>query len=318
MSRLQKLTACCMTVLLLLALTVPGTLAAQVVLPTDMGAPAYSYTAELAVEPRVAGTGAELNAAHKVADWFTAAGYEPEFQKFVFGQRGQYHSQNVIVRKPAVNTVAGTPLVVVGAHYDSVAVGKGADDNASGVAAMLEVAARLKSQELPYDIVFIAFGAEEAGLKGSKYYVGKMSDEDKARTIAMINFDSLIVGDFCYIHAGLNEKTWARDEMLGIAEEYGLPIITHGSPKYPAGLTPNEFSDYTAFNKAGIPIVAFEATNWEIGNLDGYEQTEEYGSFWHTANDDLAIIESKLPGRPMEHLSAYTTLVWVFLRDLTP
>ncbi len=320
MGRLRKLTALGLTTLLLVALAVPGALAVQPVVPTDMGTLAYAYTKELAVAPRVAGTDAERAAADTVAGWFEDAGYDPQLQPFTFGTAREFDSQNVIAYCPTTLRRPGTrvPLVIVGAHYDSVAVGKGADDNASGVAAMLEVARRLKDHDLPYDIVFLAFGAEEVGLKGSAYYVRTMSATDKARAVAMINFDSLIVGDKLYIHAGLNDETWARDEMLTIVDELGLPIVTHECPKYPAGLTPNGFSDYTAFNQAGIPIVAFEATNWDIGDLDGYEQTEEFGSFWHTPNDDLAIIETLLPGRPIERLEAYTTLVYVFLRDVRP
>ena len=92
------------------------------------------------------------------------------------------------------------------------------------------------------------------------------------------------------------------------------------NPDYPAGLTPDWFSDYTAFNQAGIPIVAFESTNWEIGDLDGYVQTELYGSFWHNENesDTLARIEQLFPGRPMIRLNAYTTLVFEFLKHLNP
>ena len=85
-----------------------------------------------------------------------------------------------------------------------------------------------------------------------------------------------------------------------------------------AGFTPDGFSDYTAFNQAGIPVVAFESTNWEIGDLDGYEQTEEYGSFWHTENDTLAAIEERYPERPMVRLRAFTRLTFEFLKHLNP
>jgi alkaline phosphatase isozyme conversion protein len=62
----------------------------------------------------------------------------------------------------------------------------------------------------------------------------------------------------------VNEKTWARDAMLRLIRLRRLPIgIQPGlNPDYPAGLTPDGFSDYTAFNDAGIPIVAFESTNY--------------------------------------------------------
>ncbi len=292
-------------------------------MPNHMGAAAYTYIKNLIVAPRAAATPGEVAAAKKVASWFKNAGYSVEIQRFTYTEDGTtYHSQNVVARRLARKKHKGvpTPQVIVGAHYDAVTAGQGADDNASGVAVMVEVAQRIAKYKQEYDITFIGFGAEEAGLRGSAYYVSRMTQAEKARTIAMLNFDSLIVGDKLYIHAGFNEKTWARDAMLRLIRLHRLPIgIQPGlNSAYPAGLTPDGFSDYTAFNDAGIPIAAFESTNWEIGDLDGYEQTAEYGSFWHTPNDNLRIIEQLLPGRPMVRLKAYTTLVFEFLTHLNP
>jgi hypothetical protein len=318
------------------AVLAPSAVAVVPAIPADIGLQAYGYVGDLtALYPkRAAGTLEEAAAAGLVASWFEDAGYVTELQEFTFTREGvAYPSQNVLAFRPAdVKRGKGpVPLVVVGAHYDAVLAGEGADDNASGVGALLEVAARVKSARLPYDIAFVSFGAEEAGLIGSKYYVAHMGVANRTRCIAMINFDSLIVGDYAYIHAGTNGETWARDEMLGIIDELDLPIkIQPGlNHKYPAGITPNTFSDYTAFNQVGIPIAAFESTNWEIlgddegsewnvGDYDGYTQTEEYGSFWHTPNDTLAIIEQCFPGRPLQWLAAYTTLVTEFLVRLTP
>ena len=334
MRHLPKRFALTILAALVTALLLPGTAGGLTPPPADMGVPAYAYTQALAAGTRVAGTPAEVASAHMVRGWFDSAGYTTSLQPFTYVRSGvTYASQNVIAVKPAARKVAGsgTPLVIVGAHYDCVGAGKGADDNASGVGTMLEVAARLSSQKLPYDLVFIAFGAEEVGLEGSNYYVSQMSSADKNRAIAMVNFDSLIVGDYRYIHAGVNQETWARDAMLEIIDELDLGIRTHTSPRYPAGITPPTFSDYTAFNRAGIPIVAFESTNWEIGDLDGYLQLdtaqfeEEYGDLyaelweiWHTPYDTLEFIDYLLGDRPKQHLEAYSTLVYVFLRDLRP
>jgi len=210
--------------------------------------------------------------------------------------------------------------VILGAHYDSVTPGDGADDNASGVAVLLEIAERLDAATQDFDVAFVAFGAEEVGLRGSAYYERQMSDADTSRTVAMINFDSLIAGDKLYIHAGANELAGPRDAMLAIIEDFGLPIEMQPglNEHYPAGFTPDGFSDYTAFNRAGIPIVAFESTNWEIGDLDGYQQTEKYGSFWHTGKDKLKTIEQRFPGRPMVRLEAYVMLVSEYLATLAP
>jgi alkaline phosphatase isozyme conversion protein len=323
MQTLQRSMRLGLVALLLVAFVAPTAFAARPLMPNEMGKAAYGYIEELSAAPRAAGTAGEVAAADMVATWFEDAGYDVEIQPFSYARRGvTYYSQNVVAHRAASKKPKEdpTPQVIVGAHYDAVTAGKGADDNASGVAVMLELAQRITQYNQEYDLTFVAFGAEEAGLRGSRYYVDELSEEDIARTIAMINFDSLIVGDKLYIHAGFNEKTWARDEMLRLIRLHKLPIeIQPGlNPDYPAGLTPDGFSDYTAFNDADIPIAAFESTNWEIGDLDGYEQTEEYGSFWHTSNDDLAIIEELLPGRPMVRLKAYTTLVFEFLKHLNP
>ena len=341
MSRTLRSAAVVLLLTVLLAAAAAPAAFAKVLAPNEVGATAYTYVDQLTRIDngdgtytkilRQAGTAGEFAAALKVRDWLTEAGYAPELQPFSYVRRGvRYDSQNVVAFRPADLKRPGepTPLVIVGAHYDAVTAGAGADDNASGVAVMLEVAERLAHFKIDYDIVFVAFGAEEAGLRGSSAFVADMSAEDVSRAIVMINFDSLLVGDKLYVHAGSNGKTWARDDMLRLIRLRKLPIEMQpglylienpdADPGYAAGFTPDGFSDYTAFNQAGIPIVAFEATNWEIGDLDGYEQTEEYGSFWHTPNDTLETIEALYPERPMERLNAFTTLVFEFLKHLNP
>lgn len=307
-------------VALVLAMTVAAAPSLAVSVPA--GAQAYACTEQLAVASRIAGTQSELEAARTIAGWFEDAGYETGMQPFTYGSgKKMRRSQNVIASLPSTSGNQDAPLVIVGAHYDSVAAGNGADDNASGVGCMVEIAREVATyDDRDYDIEFVAFGAEEVGLEGSFFYADQMSDDDIARTHAMINFDSLIVGDMLYIHAGFNELTGPRDAMLAIIEDLSLPIgVQPGlNEHYPSGLTPDWFSDYTAFNQAGIPIVAFESTNWEIGDLDGYVETAKFGSFWHTGKDKLKTIEQRFPGRPIERLAAYTTLVETYLEDPAP
>jgi hypothetical protein len=314
--KLRKALALVVAVLVFSAVMAPAAWAVPAV-----GEHAYSYVQQLEVQSRVAGTQSERDAATKMKGWFEAAGYSAWFQPFTYvGGKSTYPSQNVVAFKRATKRTGKVPLVIVGAHYDSVIAGTGADDNASGAAVMLEVAEMVARYQRDYDVAFVAFGAEEAGLEGSAFYASQMPKADKDRTIAMINFDSLIAGDKLYIHSGFNRKTAPRDAMLTIIDDLNLPIEMQPglNEHYPAGFTPDGFSDYTAFNQAGIPVVAFESTNWEIGDLDGYMQTEKYGSFWHTGKDTLATIEQRYPGRPMERLSAYTMLVSQYLADPTP
>jgi hypothetical protein len=305
------------TLTLVIALACAMAIAMPAFAASAPGESAYAYTAQLSAMSRMAGSAAEIGSAGMIEDWFEAAGYSAEMQPFTYTSGGKTgYSQNVVASLPGTGPEP-RPLVIVGAHYDSVTAGNGADDNASGTGCVVEIAEDTAAYERDYDVVFVAFGAEEVGLKGSAYYVSQMSQTDKDRTVAMVNFDSLAVGDKNYIHAGFNELTGPRDRMLGIIGDLDLPIEMQPglNPHYPAGLTPNGFSDYTAFNRAGIPIVAFESTNWEIGDLDGYVQTEKYGSFWHTGKDKLHTIEQRYPGRPLAHLAAYTTLLEEYLVD---
>jgi len=105
-------------------------------------------------------------------------------------------SDTETVLKTARNIIAirrGTrdETIVLGAHYDSVEVGAGANDNASGVAVLLETARVLAHKPIQHTLVFIAFDAEEIGLVGSRQYVASLSDAARGRIVAMINFDTL-------------------------------------------------------------------------------------------------------------------------------
>jgi hypothetical protein len=97
--------------------------------------------------------------------------------------------------------------IVIGAHHDHLGMGgpgsssrrpdtiaahNGADDNASGISSMLELADKLKSKQnsLKRSVLFIAFGAEEKGLLGSKYFVNH-PPIDLNRVTAMINLDMI-------------------------------------------------------------------------------------------------------------------------------
>lgn len=96
--------------------------------------------------------------AHWIADQLKLWGYEVTFQ-------GRYY--NVV----ALPRVIGGPLILVGAHFDSVANTPGADDNASAVAAMLAVAKCFAGHSIANHIGFVSFNCEEDGLLGSADFV---------------------------------------------------------------------------------------------------------------------------------------------------
>ena len=74
-----------------------------------------------------------------------------------------------------------------GSAEDSV----GANDNGSGVAAVLELARILKDTEMPYNVKFILFSGEEKYMLGSRWYVGNLSEDERKQIIGVINIDTI-------------------------------------------------------------------------------------------------------------------------------
>lgn len=98
-------------------------------------------------------------------------------------------SENVVaIREGAVRP---SETVVVGAHYDSVPGSPGANDNASGVAVVLEVARALATTPMPRTVQHVLFGAEEFGLFGSFAY----ASERRRGVVAMVYLDMVGWGD---------------------------------------------------------------------------------------------------------------------------
>ncbi|AKT42014.1 M20/M25/M40 family metallo-hydrolase [Chondromyces crocatus] len=142
-----------------------------------------THLTQPSLKGRAAGTPESGRVAHLLADALVslqlvaAAGDGDACQSFpLTGGRDRkgHRDQNVVVSTP-VDDAAATRTVIVGAHYDALGVDAagvihpGADDNASGVAALLEIA-RL-ARPAGVRLVFVAFGAEELGTVGSRHFV---------------------------------------------------------------------------------------------------------------------------------------------------
>ena len=285
--------------------------------PIAYGAIAHQHLQALSggIGARVAGTPQEAQAAQYIRAAFEKLGYQTELQPFSVTARvnrvkTNFNSANVIAVKPGMSS----SVIIVGAHYDSTDDGKGADDNASGVAVMLEVAEQVKNILTPYTIRFVGFGSEEIDLNGSRFYVDQMSETDKQNTIGMLNLDSLIAGDVTYVYGDAGSTRSIRDWILKTAgANFQLETRPVKDLDSPDG-TPCDCADYRPFQTAGIPFAYFEATNWALGKKDGYTQVNlqlgKRGEIWHTEYDKLDYIESTFPGRIDQHLSEFVTLVY--------
>jgi hypothetical protein len=172
--------------------------------------------------------------------------------------------QNIVAVLPGNGTSPGSVALV--AHYDSRSVNvndgfsraPGADDNASGVAAMLEMARLLSGQEWNMDIVFIAFAAEEQGKHGSLHFVTTDMIERLGIT-AVFNND--IIGGHPGIPQSIRvfspgpDTSPTRQVIRYLDFIGGLYVPQLGVSKIDALDRPTRYSDHLSFLDVGIPAM---------------------------------------------------------------
>jgi hypothetical protein len=152
--------------------------------------------------------------------------------------------------------------LVIGAHYDHLGMGdfsslhrgeqdihNGADDNASGTAALLHLARRLSGKTLNHNVLFFAISGEEKGLWGSNYFV-KNPTLDLDLINFMINMDMvgrLDTSRALAIHGTGTSPSWPG--LLEIANQDSIPLVLKSSGTGP--------SDHTSFYLQDIPVLHF-------------------------------------------------------------
>jgi alkaline phosphatase isozyme conversion protein len=251
------------------------------------------------VHPRVADTWGEIEARDFVFNAFQQYGYFPRTQEFIArSPRGRVHSANII----AVKEGESAKRLLVGAHYDSAPLGEGYSDNATGIGLLIETAARIKGQDTPYTLVFVAFGAEEKGLVGSRYYARTMNDLERRATIGMIDLDAVAGGTTLSVTSRFGSPTWLRDDALTAAQSLGIPLGTSPPGKgRPAGVSMAP-SDDQPFALQDIATAAFTATDWTADDT-GLAATGAGGRLWHSRKDTVAFVDRTYPGRVKRQLA---------------
>ena len=234
--------------------------------------------AQVAIGPRPAGSPASRREVRLIADRLRAAGIRD------VGVQRPY--RNVVARIPG--TEAGT--VVVGAHYDTKDIPGfvGANDGASGVAVVLEVARDLPPRLDGPSIDLVLFDAEEAprgqsfesgGDRGSRQFVryaergGSHGSPDLTQIRAMVLFD--MVGD-CDLQVP-REANSDPDLYTAFAD---AAETESGSEAPFEGKAPGVLDDHTPFLQAGVRAV-------DLIDLD-YGPGPSPGAWWHTRADNLS------------------------------
>ncbi len=215
-------------------------------------------------------------------------------------------TQNVIGFIEGNDPVLKNEFIVLGAHYDHLGMGGpsskkqdtigvhlGADDNASGTAALLEIGERLAANknDLKRSVLLIAFGAEEQGLLGSKYFVEHPVIPLSSIKL-MLNMDmvgrmnaekQLYMGGAASFNGGM-------ELMKGLGQGSGINPIVIG---YDVG-----GSDHVSFYKKKISVLGF--------HTGGHPQ-------YHTPEDSFALIN--IPGEKLVCDYIYRAIVSVASRE---
>ena len=241
-------------------------------------------------------------------DGFYEDTYIDEFE-FVYGFSSKITGYNVAGIK---RSDTSDKYVIVGAHYDTVSGSgsyEGVYDNASGVIAMLNIAKNLSAVSLPYNIVFVSFGAEEYGLIGSQYFVQTMNIEPE-NILLYINLDSIGCGDEMYLYADevstIHEeyiysltKTYSQNfnkELINIPPDIKNVNYAYGYGSYDyshMGLS----SDNVSFLSHGINSVFFFSGKWKNGTI-GIQESSVNENIYHTTGDNLENVLVKYPQFP--------------------
>jgi hypothetical protein len=165
-------------------------------------------------------------------------------------------------------------IIIFNAHYDSVRISPGADDDGSGVASVLAIAHILSKFEFDRTIKFLCFSGEEEGLLGSKDY-SKYSYENN--DLILIEFNADMIGyaktdeDEKKLRViGTNDLAWYIDVIDNLNFQYNFNFeITRGT----LSADSRGGSDYYSFTRYGYEAIAFFEGQWNLN--------------MHTKNDDI-------------------------------
>ena len=233
------------------------------------------YFADDKLEGRGTGTAGHDSAAAYAARRYSSLGLRPFATGFLqrytarsamlshSGGPSELPTQNVVAFLPGSDVALRNQVVVIGAHLDHLgrsstgaldpeardAIRNGADDNASGSAAVLELARLIANRPLRRSVLFVNFSGEELGLLGSQYFVDH-SPVPVDSIVAMLNFDMVgrMRGDSLIVY--------------GVATAREMPAVLD-SANAPAGLSIRALgdgfgpSDHSSFFARNIPVLHF-------------------------------------------------------------
>lgn len=237
-------------------------------LDTDLLLKDVEVLAADSMEGRYPGTPGSERARRYLLPRFAEAGIEPfgegYEQFFTFRSRRE---QTDIQGVNLVGSIRGSRhpgrYIVVTAHYDHLGVRNGeiyngADDNASGVAGLLAVAAAMKQHPPDHTFVFLAADAEEQGLRGARAFM-ESPPVPLDSIVLNINLDMISRSERDELYAvGTYHYPFLRPFIETVAERAPVTLLKgHDRPDQPGVQDWTHSSDHAVFHRAGIPFVYF-------------------------------------------------------------
>lgn len=212
-----------------------------------------------------------------IAGQFESSGYQVEFQ--VYQIAGEDYANIEVSR---LGKAYPDEIIVVGAHYDAVVGAPGANDNGSGVAALLELADRFKDAELPRTIRFVAFVNEEpphfmTGTMGSDFYARQAAGRQE-KIVAMYSLETIgyfrddadsqhypppfrffypSQGNFIAFVGNLRSRGLVMRSIRAFRTHATFPSEGIAAPAFIPGIN---WSDHWSFWKQGYPAVMITDT----------------------------------------------------------
>jgi hypothetical protein len=274
------------------------------------------FLADDGQQGRGVGTAGLARAGAYVRDGFARAGLQASFQDFTIpaDAPAALHTnlagaatRNVVAILPGASPVLRGEVVVIGAHYDHLGLGgfgamdpdstgrvhNGADDNASGTAALLEIARLLARRHPARTVVFVAFSGEELGTLGSSYFVQHSAPQPVDSIYAMLNMDMvgrLRGARLLALGAGTAKEFPALLDSLNTPPRFDLRASGDGWGP----------SDHAVFFAARRPVLHFftdlhddyhrSTDDWDRINASGLAQVAQFVA-------DLAWTLANRPGK---------------------
>ena len=242
------------------------------------------------MQGRQAGTAGGEKARAYVAERFKASGIQPFGESYTHPFTFSSGRGEAAAERKAANVlgfIAGTQsssrYIVVSAHYDHIGVRNGevfngADDNASGTAALFAIAKYFSANRPANSLLFAAFDAEESGIRGARAFVTK---PPVAAGALVLNVNIDMIGrdpDDKLFVVGTHQQPFLRPYIDTIAASVPVKLIAgHDNPNEPGVEDWTRSSDHVAFCQAKIPCLYFGVE--DFGNH--HKSSDDYETMTH-------------------------------------